>query len=38
MKLAHTMIRVKDLEATLEFYTNFIGLREIRRKAVEAES
>ena len=31
MKLAHTMIRVKDVEATLEFYTGFLGLTETRR-------
>ena len=34
MKLAHTMIRVKDLPATLEFYCGFLGLRETRRKPV----
>jgi lactoylglutathione lyase len=32
MRLAHTMIRVKDLEATVAFYTGFLGLREVRRK------
>lgn len=26
MKLAHTMIRVRDLDATLEFYTNLLVL------------
>ena len=34
MRLAHTMIRVKDLEATLAFYTGFLGLREVRRSTI----
>lgn len=34
MKLAHTMIRVKDLDATLDFYTGFLGLKETRRKPI----
>jgi lactoylglutathione lyase len=38
MKLAHTMIRVKDLDATLEFYTSFIGLEELRRKPIGDEA
>lgn len=38
MKLVHTMIRVKDLEATLEFYTGFLGLRETRRHAIGDEA
>jgi len=38
MRLAHTMIRVKDLDATLDFYTNFIGLAELRRKAIGDEA
>lgn len=38
MKLLHTMIRVKDLEATLDFYTNFIGLKEVRRKNIGDEA
>ena len=32
MKLAHTMIRVRDLDRSLDFYTSFIGMREVRRK------
>ena len=32
MKLAHTMIRVRDLERSLDFYSNFLGLHEVRRK------
>lgn len=38
MQLAHTMIRVRDLEATLDFYRSFIGLRETRRKAIGDEA
>ena len=38
MKLAHTMIRVKDLDRTLDFYTNFIGLKEVRRKEIGKEA
>jgi len=38
MKLAHTMIRVKDLDETLAFYCGFIGLREVRRKAIGDEA
>lgn len=38
MQLAHTMIRVKDLEATLDFYTKFIGLREVRRREIGDEA
>ena len=32
MKLAHTMIRVRDLNRSVDFYTNFLGMREVRRK------
>jgi lactoylglutathione lyase len=38
MKLAHTMIRVKDLDATLEFYTGFLGLTETRRRPIGDEA
>lgn len=38
MKLAHTMIRVKDLEATLAFYTEFLGLQETRRGTIGDEA
>ena len=31
MQLAHTMIRVRDLERALDFYINFLGLKEVRR-------
>ena len=32
MKIAHTMIRVRDLERSIDFYSSFLGLRETRRK------
>ena len=38
MRLAHTMIRVKDLDATLAFYTGFLGLKEVRRSAIGDEA
>ncbi len=38
MKLAHTMIRVKDLNETLEFYTGFLGLTETRRRSIGDEA
>jgi len=31
MRYLHTMVRVKDLDASLHFYTNLFGLEEIRR-------
>lgn len=31
MKYLHTMIRVKDLDASLDFYCNKLGLKELRR-------
>lgn len=36
MKYLHTMVRVSDLERSLDFYCNKLGLREIRRYDVEA--
>ncbi|MGA1027735.1 MAG: VOC family protein [Burkholderiaceae bacterium] len=36
MKYLHTMVRVTDLEKSLSFYCNALGLREIRRKDVPA--
>lgn len=38
MQLAHTMIRVRDLDATLAFYTGFLGLREVRRRPIGDEA
>jgi lactoylglutathione lyase len=31
MKYLHTMVRVSDLEESLDFYCNKLGLRELRR-------
>jgi len=38
MRLYHTMIRVKDLEASLDFYTGFLGLEEVRRHELGDEA
>ena len=38
MRMAHTMIRVTDLDATLAFYTEFLGLREVRRHTIGDEA
>lgn len=38
MKLAHTMIRVKDLSESLDFYVDFVGLEELRRKRIGDEA
>ncbi|MGE3244686.1 MAG: lactoylglutathione lyase [Beijerinckiaceae bacterium] len=35
MRYLHTMVRVKDLQASLDFYCNKLGLTEVRR--VESE-
>lgn len=35
MKYLHTMVRVSDLEQSLDFYCNKLGLKEIRRKDSE---
>lgn len=31
MRYLHTMVRVKDLDASLDFYTRVFGLQEVRR-------
>jgi len=31
MKYLHTMVRVSDLEASIDFYCNQLGLKELRR-------
>jgi lactoylglutathione lyase len=36
MRYLHTMVRVRDLEASLHFYCNLLGLKEIRRKKNES--
>ena len=35
MKYLHTMVRVSDLDASLDFYCNKLGLSELRRIDVE---
>ena len=35
MKYLHTMVRVKDIDSSLDFYCNKLGLKEIRR--IESE-
>ncbi len=36
MKYLHTMVRVTNLDESLDFYCNKLGLREVRRKDIEA--
>ncbi len=36
MKYLHTMVRVTDIDASLDFYCNSLGLRELRRYDSEA--
>ena len=36
MKYLHTMIRVKDLDESIDFFTNKLGLVETRRKEHES--
>ena len=36
MKYLHTMIRVLDLDKSIDFYTRLLGLKIIRRRDVEA--
>ena len=36
MRYLHTMVRVSDLNASLDFYCNKLGLREVRRSEHEA--
>ena len=36
MKYLHTMVRVADLDASLDFYCNKLGLEELQRVNVEA--
>lgn len=35
-RLLHTMIRVKDLDRSVEFYTKLLGMKELRRSEVPA--
>jgi len=32
MRFLHTMLRVKDLDATVRFYCDHLGMKELRRK------
>jgi len=32
MRLLHTMLRVGDLDASIQFYTRVLGMQELRRK------
>ena len=36
MRYLHTMVRVKDLDDSLDFYCNKLGLQEVRRMDSEA--
>lgn len=36
MRFLHTMLRVQDLDAALDFYVAKLGLREVRRRDSEA--
>jgi lactoylglutathione lyase len=36
MKYLHTMVRVRNLDASLRFYCDGLGLREVRRRDVPA--
>jgi lactoylglutathione lyase len=36
MRFLHTMVRVKDLDASLDFYINKLGLKEMHRSVHEA--
>ena len=35
MKYLHTMVRIKDIDSSLDFYCNKLGLKEIRRRESE---
>lgn len=35
MRFLHTMLRVQDLDAALDFYVNKLGLKEVRRRDSE---
>ena len=34
-RLLHTMIRVKDLDRSIDFYTRLLGMRVLRKKDYE---
>ncbi len=35
MRFLHTMLRVRNLDAAMEFYCNLLGLKEVRRRVDE---
>ena len=35
MRFLHTMLRVRNLDAALNFYCNLLGLEEVRRRTDE---
>ena len=35
IKYLHTMVRVRDIDTSLNFYCNLLGLKEVRRKEYE---
>ena len=35
MKYLHTMVRVENIENSLDFYCNKLGLKEVKRKESE---
>ena len=35
MRYLHTMLRVRDLDAALDFYCNKLGMKETRRRVDE---
>ena len=35
MKYLHTMVRIKDIDSSMDFYCNKLGLKEIRRSESE---
>ena len=37
MKYLHTMVRIKDIDASLAFYCDALGLEQVRRHDVEAD-
>ena len=36
MKFLHSMVRIRDVDESLNFYCNLLGLEEVRRKEVES--
>lgn len=37
-KYLHTMIRVKDLDKSLDFYTRLLGMQELRKRTSQRET